>query len=358
MVLDGFNDGSAHRYEAFDVFRCICPNSCKTPREASSEMDPIESIAEEFPNLSVFVGLETNRYSIEKISSMAPRLRALQYRCIPVFPRLDACPQRSWIESLTHLELTNIKQTATTGKQVTLPRLSVLSLRFRLAGSTPRFEEKLWIHWWSLPALKTLQIDGSFAKPWVDEIERFLTRAWPNVTSFCLDLISGDPFLPYKIVPYVIRSTLWTTFPNLRTFEPHSLMLEANIPPPPPLYKPFSLVVNSIWNEFTTKSSHSLSRALQVIDEWKIVTVIFLVEWEGVMNLLRQENTHRMTPYGIPGRNIRRPSPFFAAAMHINVRLLDIERVPLAQENGAELLELIQNWDVDESRWSTTVDRP
>jgi hypothetical protein len=351
MVLDAFNDGSAHIFQAFDASRCVRSHSCKTPRVASSERDPTESAAEEFPNLRVFVGTHTGRYSIEKISSMAPRLQALQYRYVSVFLRVDTCPQRSWIESLTHLELRDIDQTATTPveKQIILPRLSVLSLQFRLAKSTPRSEEKLWFHWWSLPAVKTLKIGGIFALPWVDGIEQFLTREWPNVTSFYLNLIQAETAPPYTFAPYVIRSTLWTSFPNLRTFGPLPAQLEANIPPPPPLHTPFSLVVDGIWDDFGLTNGYSLSRAPQIIDEWKIVTIIFLAEWKGMMDRLRVEKTRRTTTAAIR-HDIPPPFPFFAAAMDRNIRLLDIERGPLSQEDGAELLELIQNWELDGSR--------
>jgi hypothetical protein len=127
-------------------------------------------------------------------------------------------------------------------------------------------------------------------------------------------------------------------------------MFTNNVPPPPPLYKPFSLVMSSLWNDFRLISSESLSRALQVINEWKVTTIIFPYEWERVMDMLREENRRRTARPGIL-RNSHRLSPFFAAAMDRNIRLLDIDRVPISQENTAEVLELTQNWEVDESRW-------
>jgi hypothetical protein len=346
MVLDAFNDGSAHRYEVFDLWFCTCGHACKHPKRPGPKVDHIVSAAEEFPNLILLVGFYTQRYTIEKISSMAPRLRALRYPCVPAFRRVDECPQRTWIESLTHLELANVNAASTpVGKQVTLPRLSVLSLKLNRT-----LDGKLWLHRWSLPALKTLNIHGSFATEWVDGIDQFLARGWPSVTSLSLNLVYVESRLPPTMGYYTIRSTFWTSFPNLSTFGPCPEMLADNVPPPPPLYRPFSLVVSSLWNEFWLTSSQSLSRALQIINEWKITTVIFLCESEVVMDMLREENPQRRTQSAIL-RNIQRPSPFFAAAMDRNIPLLDIDRISFSQQHTVELLELIQNWEVDESRW-------
>jgi len=291
---------------------------------------------------SLRIGIVCAKYSIDSLLQ-APRLQALHIRCcVPRSTTADNFLTHPITLTLVHLQLSTLSLHSLEEiiGPVSFPRLRCLSLQLTGEGFVTRrlstdsdISLGASLSAWCLPKLQTLKLQGILGAIYEPEINQFLSKTWHGVTSLYIDL-TYEAQLGDRGV-FVITPNLWASFPNLRTFGTHAASLSEAPVGPPPTRQRFSLVLEFMWstrNSGFSLRGQSMIPFLQVLDEWKPMEIIFLSSWGEIYQGWKSGSGTTVSMW---------PKGFFLTALERYIRLLDVNRMPMCEDDGLRCLEFI-----------------
>jgi hypothetical protein len=342
IITQAFRGCAPQRFEALQVFRCTCHSPC-----AGSLLNTSRYTEPDAKDLaSVQIGIISNGYPVELLLNSSSRLRALHIRQHPWSMRVDSVLRNHRTRHLTHLQLEGITEQDMRNiiGPIHLARLRCLSLKFTtrrfstlISAPISSSSETKSSERWSMPNLQTLKLDGWLSEDSAPYIEEFMENMPDGVTSLYIGLLyvahsrsSNDP---------AITSSIWSAFPNLRTFGTTMQILLRAQPPPSFTYPQLSLVTDCIWVKFIVgpypdPTTIGIASFLLLLWKWKPSSIILLSSWEEINAAWekQQPSTRAFSMW---------PMEFFSAALVRGIRLLDINRTPVHDEKGLPFLQII-----------------
>jgi hypothetical protein len=342
IITKAFQGYAAHRFEALEIFRCTCHSPCAGSLFNASRYP--EQDANDLANVKI--GIIFNGYPVELLLNSSSRLRALHFRQHPWSTRVNSVLQHHRIQYLTHLQLeplTEQDMLNITGP-INLARLRCLSLKFvtgdfTMSNSGPNLSrsETRSLERWSMPNLQTLRLDGRLSASSAPYIQEFISNMPDGITSLYIGLLYGG-HSNSRDRP-AITSSIWPTFPNLRTFGTTMEILSRAQAPPSSMYQQLSLVTDCIWDESIVgphrgRPSIGIVSFILNLRKWRPSSIILLSSWEEINAAWkkRQRSTRAVSMW---------PPEFFSTALARGIRLLDINRTPVHDEKELPFLQNI-----------------
>lgn len=340
IITQAFRGCVPQRFEAPSIFRCKCHPPCVGSLFNTSRYT--EPDAKDLGNLQI--GIVSNGYPVEILLNSSPRLQALHFRQHPWSMRVNSILRHHRTRHLTHLQLDGL--TEQDMRNITGPinlfRLRCLSLKFttnvpptlQSAPGLSRLETNA-LERWTIPNLQTLKLDGQLSRRSAPYIERFMGNMPDGITSLYIGLVYGTHSRgPNDLA---LTSSIWPTFPKLRSFGTAMEMLSQARPPPSFMYQQLSLVTDCIWDEPIVGSyplRPDIASFLLILWRWKPSSIILLSSWEEINAAWekRQPSTRAVSMW---------PMEFFTAALTRGIRLLDINRILAHDERRLPFLQII-----------------
>jgi hypothetical protein len=339
------------RFEILEPFDCQCDGAClfsqqlphlhSMSRGRTLNHTTVDSIWATVPGFeSLEVCLVPDDLLSTTILDRMVKLQALALKPTPSRQKeLSILLQHDTILTITHLHLNGMFADALDAvpRDMFLPTLSSLSLDFTRSAhavASARIE-RTPLNDWRLPALRALRVGGHVEVELASGLHDFIFKSWPNVTSLYLDFTYG--LWSGRSEPLTVTSGIWTCFPNLKTFGVGLATLSCASPPPPPSYPRFTLLVDGIWRKDMGEQPDScrpLVPFIHALHDWNPNEIVFLSSWRQ-MNKCLEKRRSCGHPFTVLPRGV------VSAIMARDIRVVDIDRVPICDDEGMLFLQTL-----------------